>query len=312
MSRSSRPLSVHLLREGLTESIHTCEVVVADERGRVLMVAGQSSTPVFARSTLKPFQALAALSAGARERYQLSEKDLAILCASHSGTMAHARQVFSVLWRGELEPDALVCPIPPGQTSPLMHNCSGKHAGMLLACRLQNWTLHDYAHRHHPVQALIRSHLADLLRMPTDELLSARDDCGVPTYQLQLSQLATLYAGLAAGQRPDLETLLRAMLHQPVMVAGEGRFDTEVMRLSQGAVVSKSGAEGVQCLGRVGEGLGVAIKVGDGAPRAKYALALTILRQMGWIPVGVFDVLAEQFLSVGPYTRLEVEGELGF
>jgi len=309
---SHHPLAVHLLREGLTESVHVCEVVAADDRGRTLMVAGQGSTPVFARSTLKPFQALAALSAGAKERFQLGERDLAILCSSHAGTMTHARQVFRVLWRAELEPDALLCPIPAGAESPLVHNCSGKHAGMLLTARLHNWTLHDYAHRHHPVQALVRSHLGDLLRMPAEELLAARDDCGVPTYQIQLSQLATLYAHLAAGQRPDLETLMRAMIHQPFLVAGEGRFDTEVMRLSGGTVVSKSGAEGVQCLGRVGEGLGIAIKVRDGAARAKYALALVLLKQMGWIPVGVFETLAERFLHLGPYTRLEVEGELSF
>lgn len=309
---SHHPLAVHLLREGLTESVHVCEVVVADERGRALMVAGQGSIPVFARSTLKPFQALAALSVGARERYQLGDKDLAIMCSSHAGTMMHARQVFRLLWRAELEPDALVCPIPPGADSPLLHNCSGKHAGMLLAARLQNWTLHDYAHRHHPVQALVRSHLGDLLKMPAEEFLAARDDCGVPTYQVQLSQLATLYGHLAAGRRADLELLLRAMIHEPVLVAGDGRFDTELMRLSRGAVVSKSGAEGVQCLGRVGEGMGMAIKVRDGSSRAKYAVALALLKQMGWIPVGVFDLLAEQFLQVGPYTRLEVEGELNF
>jgi L-asparaginase len=314
MSLESRPLgaelSVHLLREGLTESVHFCQAVVSDDRGRTLAAAGNSSASVFVRSSLKPFQALAVLSAGIRERYALSEKDLATLCSSHHGSMMHARQVFAMLWRADLEPEHLTCPIPPGKTSPLHHNCSGKHAGMVMACRTQNWSLHDYANRQHPVQALVRSYLADLLRMPADEFLSARDDCGVPTYQLPLYQIANLYAQLTASHRPDLESLARSMTRHPEMVAGPGHFDTELMQVTLGDLVSKSGAEGVQCIGRLGEGLGLAIKVSDGASRAKYALAIHLLRQMGWISPAAAESLAEKFCQLGSYTRLEVEGEI--
>ncbi len=305
----SPDLSVHLLREGLTESIHSCQAVVADERGRILAAAGHTSLPVFARSALKPFQALAVLSTGIQERYHLSEKDLAILCSSHQGTTQHARQVFSLLWRADLEPDQLTCPTPPNQPSPLCHNCSGKHAGMLMACRTANWSLQHYANRQHPVQMLILSNITDLLRMPAEEFLAARDDCGVPTYQLQLSQLATLYAQLTAGSRVDLESLARSMTHHPDMVAGLGRFDTELMQLTQGDIVSKSGAEGIQCIGRMHQGMGLAIKVVDGASRAKYAVAIYLLRQMGWISPAIAESLSETFCTLGHYTRLEVEGE---
>lgn len=310
-SRPSHPeLTVHLLREGITESVHLCQVAVTDNRGRTLAMAGYSSTPVFARSSLKPFQALAVLSMGIQERFSLSDKDLAILCSSHQGTMKHARQVFSILWRADIEPEHLICPPPKDQQSSLRHNCSGKHAGMLLACRAQNWSLQGYADRQHPVQMQIRAQLAELLQMPADELLAARDDCGVPTYQLQLCQLAGLYAQLTSGDRLDLESVVRAMTRHPEMVAGTGRFDTELMRATQGELVSKSGAEGVQCIGRVGEGLGLAIKVVDGASRAKYALAIHLLRQMGWISPSLADGLSETFSRTGNYTRLEVEGEL--
>lgn len=309
-SLESRPsyFTVQLLREGLTESVHHCQAVVVDERGRTLAGEGGDSA-VFARSALKPFQALASLSAGIRQRYRLSDKDLAIMCGSHGGTMSHARQVFGILWRADLEPDLLTCPIPQGKPSPLNYNCSGKHAGFLLASRSQQWPVQDYADRHHPVQALVRAHLAELLQMPADELLAARDDCGVPTYQLQLSQLAALYAQLTAGRRADMEILSRAMTHYPEMVASIGRFDTELMKATEGSLVSKSGAEGIQCIGRCGHGMGLAIKVQDGASRAKYALAIYVLRQMGWISPGVAEALAETFCQVGRYTRLEIEGE---
>ena len=100
------------------------------------------------------------------------------------------------------------------------------------------------------------------------------------------------------------------MTHHPIMVSGDGEFDTELMRLTEGEIVSKSGAEGVQCIGRVGEGLGLAIKVMDGAKRAKYAIAIHVLKQMGWITPSVAEALSETYLTIGRYKRLDVVGEL--
>ncbi|WP_017326595.1 asparaginase [Synechococcus sp. PCC 7336] len=307
---SSPSITVHLLREGIPESAHTAWAAVADARGRLLSVAGNGDSISFIRSSFKPFQALAALSSGAQERFELTDKDLAIMCGSHRGSMSHVRQVFSMLWRADLEAESLMCPVPKGQKSALFHNCSGKHAGFLMCCRIQGWSLLDYLDRNHPVQKLVRSHLSDLLKMPAEELLMARDDCGAPTYQLQLGQMATLYAQLSAGDRFDLETLTRAMIHQPEMVAGPGAFDTELMKVAGGELVSKSGAEGVQCVGRVGEGMGLAIKVADGSSRAKYAIALHLLRQLGWLSPATAEDLVEQFCQVGPYTRLQVDGNI--
>ena len=107
-----------------------------------------------------------------------------------------------------------------------------------------------------------------------------------------------------------MERILRAMTYHPVMVAGDGEFDTEIMRLTKGELVSKAGAEGIQCIGRVGEGMGLAIKVIDGAKRAKYAVAIHLLQQMGWISPTVAESLAETFMELGKFKRLEVMGEL--
>jgi L-asparaginase len=107
-----------------------------------------------------------------------------------------------------------------------------------------------------------------------------------------------------------MERIVRAMNHHPTMIAGEGEFDTELMRLTPGELVSKSGAEGVQCIGRLCEGMGLAIKVMDGSKRAKYAVAIHILQQMGWISPSVAQGLSEKFMNLGKYKRLEVIGEL--
>lgn len=309
--RNSAPkLEIHLLREGIAESTHCVEATVCDDRGRVLSVAGSSETTAFVRSALKPFQALAVLTTGTLERYDLNDKDLAIICSSHQGKVEQARQVFNVLWRADIDPSALQCPTPAGSRSPLQHNCSGKHAGMLAICQQRNWPLNTYLRRSSAVQQLILSKIAELLGIPGDELIGAHDDCGAPTYSMKLGQMAHLYAQLASGNRLDLERIVRAMSYYPTMVAGEGAFDTELMRLTEGELVSKSGAEGIQCVGRVGEGMGLAIKVIDGSKRAKYAAAIHILRQMGWLSPSVAETLAETFMILSNYKRLEVVGDM--
>jgi L-asparaginase len=151
---------------------------------------------------------------------------------------------------------------------------------MLAVSHQRNWPLESYLDRNHPVQKLILARVSELLGMPPDEFIGAHDDCGAPTYFMQLSQMATLFAMLSSGSNLDMERIVRAMTSHPDMVGGPDSFDTTLMTLTNGALVSKSGAEGIQCIGRVGEGLGVAIKVIDGAKRAKYATAIFTLRQL--------------------------------
>ncbi|MDF5713990.1 MAG: asparaginase [Rhizonema sp. NSF051] len=303
-------LEVRLLREGIIESRHIVQAVVCDERGRVLSVAGNAETATFVRSALKPFQALAVTSTGTLESYNLSDRDLAMITSSHRGTIEQVRQVFNILWRADVDPIALQCPIPEGKSSRLEYNCSGKHAGMLAVCQKCNWSLDNYLQRKHPVQQLVLSKVSELLRMPAEEFISVHDDCGAPTYLMQLGQMASLYARLASRSNLDLERIVRAMTHHPVMVAGVGEFDTELMRLCPTEVLSKAGAEGVQCISRLGEGMGLAIKVMDGAKRAKYAVAIHLLQQLGWISPSDAEVLSEKFMNLGKYKRLEVIGEL--
>jgi L-asparaginase len=303
---------VRLLRNGIVESRHRVHAVVCDGRGRVLMRAGDPQQLSFVRSALKPFQATVFVSSGAAEQCNCGERGLAIACASHAGTAMHAREAFKLLWGSEIEAEQLQCPVPDCGSSPLEHNCSGKHAAFLATCRRLGWSTESYLQKEHPLQQEVLKRVGDLLAQPAAELLTARDDCGAPTLQLQLAQMALLYAHLGAGSQADLERLSRAMLAHPELVAGEGRFDTELMRRGHGQVVSKGGAEGIQCLSRVGEGMGVAIKVEDGSARAKHAVALHLLEQLDWLTPMTLEELRSQFLQPAPHLRLEVLGELRF
>jgi len=309
---SVSPLEVRLLRDGIPESRHRVHAVVCDGRGRVLMRAGDPQQLSFVRSALKPFQASVFIGSGAADTGNCGERGLAIACASHAGTAIHAREAFKLLWGAGIEADELQCPVPQACSSPLEHNCSGKHAAFLATCNQLGWSRESYLQISHPLQQEVLKRVGDLLALPAAELVHARDDCGAPTLQLQLAQMALLYAHLGAGSQADLERLSRAMLAYPELVAGEGRFDTELMRRSHGQVVSKGGAEGIQCLSRVGEGLGVAIKVEDGSSRAKHAVALHLLEQLDWLTPMTLEELGSRFLQLAPHLRLEVLGELRF
>lgn len=311
--RSSTPgIQVALKRGATVESIHRAQAVVCDGRGRVLMRAGNVDFETFIRSALKPFQALPFISSGAADHINCGERGLAICSGSHAGTTMHARETFRLLWNADLEASLLQCPVPAGASSPLEHNCSGKHAAFLVTCKKMGWPLDTYLHRKHPLQKEVNRRVAELLGLPPEELLAARDDCGAPTMRLQLSQMALLFAHLGASECPELEQISRAMLAHPDLVAGEGRFDTELMRRAHGQIASKGGAEGIQCLSRIGEGMGIAIKVEDGSKRAKHAVALHLLRQLDWLTPMALEELEEQILLIGPGVQLEVSGELRF
>lgn len=306
------PLEVHVKRSGIRESVHRVHAVVCDSRGRILMRAGQPHYESFIRSALKPFQAIPFLCSGAAEAFDAGDRGLAIACASHTGGSFQARESFRLLWNAQLAPAALQCPTPRHGKSPLQHSCSGKHAAFLLTCRQMGWPEATYLQGDHPLQLEVFRKVGELLGLPQAELVAARDDCGAPTLRLQLAQMALLFAHLGASEQSELERLSRAMLTHPELVAGEGRFDTELMRRSHRQVLSKGGAEGVQCLSRVGEGLGIAIKVEDGAKRAKHAVALHLLRQLEWLtPMGLQELDAA-FMQLVNALELEVQGELRF
>ncbi len=309
---SSQPFEVELKRSSSPESLHRVHAVICDSKGRVLMKSGKSDYETFIRSSQKPFQALPFISSGAADQMNCGDRGIAISCSSHSGEASHAREAFRILWNAKVDVDKLQCPIPKNCTSPLEHNCSGKHAAFLATCKKMGWPIDTYLKGDHPLQIEIVRRIADLLSLPVDELISARDDCGAPTLRLQLSQMALLYAHLAGSKIAELEKVSRSIISHPELIAGNNKFDTELIKRSHGQLVSKGGAEGIQCISKVGEGMGIAIKVEDGSKRAKHAVALHLLRQLEWLTPTALQELEEKILMVSPGVELQVNGELRF
>jgi L-asparaginase II len=283
----ANPVLVEVLRGALVESRHRGAVAVVDTEGNAAQAVGDVTTPIFPRSAVKALQALPLIEQGAAERFGLSNEELALACASHSGEAAHVTGVERMLAKAGLEVSALRCgahwPIAQaaaaaaarlGSPSPLHNNCSGKHAGFLCVARAIGVDHVDYWQPEHPVQRLVRDVLEDFTGVSLGEARCAIDGCSVPTWAVSLRNLAHGFAKFGAGRGVSLEharaakRLRQACAAEPWYVAGTGRFCTEIMQLFGERVFVKTGAEGVYCAALPDEGLGIALKCDDGAGRA--------------------------------------------
>ena len=282
------------------ENVHYGSIAVVAADGSLISWAGDPQWSTFTRSSLKPFQALSFVRDGGPSRFGWTSKQLALMCASHSGEDMHTEVVASMLDDIDCEVGRLQCGChvpgwyaalgraPPADASwsPIQHNCSGKHAGFLAACRLHGEPVNGYLVKDSPSQRRVVSAIANLAGLAIDELPRGIDGCSAPNYALPLSRLAGLYAQLAQGKAATkegatLEVLFDAMTRHPELVSGTARSDRTLMSLAPGDWVTKIGADGVQAIGIRPAGIGIAIKVVDGNRDALYCAVVETLAQLG-------------------------------
>ena len=304
------PLEAALMRGSQIESIHKIHAVISDKKGRVLMCAGNPEYKSFIRSALKPFQAIPFVSSGAASKINNASKSIALACGSHSGSKLHSREAFKILWEYDIDINDLKC--PKSKISPLEHNCSGKHAAFLATCKKLNWPLETYLKGDHPLQIEIFRIIAELLEIPTSDIRAERDDCGAPTLYLKLIEMSKLYSLLSSSESAELEQITRAITTNPIMISDNNKFDTEIIKASHGQVIGKGGAEGIQCLCKLNEGIGLALKVEDGSKRAKHAVSLHLLKQLEWISDLRIQDIEEKVFNFSEGVRIEVKGQLKF
>jgi L-asparaginase II len=246
----AEPIRVTAMRDETVESVHRVHAV-AVKGGKVVEAAGDPGFVTFMRSAAKPIQAQPL----ARAREDLDERDLAIASASHLADGAQLAAVQALLAKAPATEDDLEC--GPFQGSRLKHNCSGKHAGMLALCHAEGWPYEGYRLAEHPCQQAMLAEVAEVAG--TSEIPTAVDGCGVITFALPLERMA------AAFTRID-ERIAAAMRSYPELIRGPTALDTNLMQALPGWT-AKGGAEGLFCAASP-EGLGVALKVEDGAQRA--------------------------------------------
>ncbi len=291
-------LDVVVTRAGHVESRHRVHAAVVRADGTRLAQAHDPELFTWWRSCAKPFQVMPLLEDGSFDRFGWGDEQLALACASHGSEPEHVAVAAGMLAAIGLGEQDLACgPHPPlssrgaavlraagAQPTRLHSNCSGKHAAMLAHAVANGWPTAGYHEASHPVQELAWHTVADWAGLDTSFVARGVDGCGVTVFALPLHHMALAYARLAEAARqgePIPARIVRAMTTHPQLVGGTDRFDTLLMQAGEGRIIAKVGAEGIHTVGLVDRGIGIAVKVEDGTPRAQYPAVLACLQVLG-------------------------------
>ncbi len=305
-------------RDSTVESLHRGSLVIADPHGNLWGHLGNPDSALFLRSATAPFVAMLLVESGAADALQLDDRELALVAGAHNGEPKHIETLRELLHKAQVSEEILACtPALPlhGPTAlrlacqgelprPLYSPCSGKHAGMLALCNFYGWPTAGYLYPEHPLQQLLLATYAQLLDVPPERLFTAPGNCGAPSPYTPLTAVAAAYAKLASA-RPNrsvsLYRIATAMQAHPDMVAGSGRFDTDLMELSQGRILSRQAGEGLQCFALVEKGLGIALKVEDGSHRPVAQIARSVLKNLGLMDDQALTTLLERHSPPGSF-----------
>ena len=318
------PLAV-VTRQNYIESVHFGLICIVNAYGEIIFHIGDPYTEIYFRSSAKPLQALPLIQSGAAKAFGLSLKEIAAVCASHTGQVMHQDTVLSILNKTGLNEKSLHCGtvkpynkderirliIEGLKPTPLHCGCSGKHAGMLALAKFRGFSLDDYEKISNPVQQEILNTIAQFTDVNVHEISTGIDGCGSPVYLLPAYHIALAYARLtkyAEENRNEnhiaCKIIFDAMTKYPEMIAGDKEFCTELIQAANGKLIGKIGSEAVYCLGLRKNHLGVCIKIADGADRALYPVVMQVLKDL--------DILsAVEFNSLSNWHETAIKNNLG-
>jgi len=303
--------AIELTRGGIVECVHFGAMAVVDSGGALLSALGDPYLVTFPRSSMKPLQALPFVEDGGPEHFGLTEKELAIICASHHGTDEHVQVLRSIHTKAGLQESNLQCGVhwPSDKATslamrargeeptPYRHNCSGKHSGMLAQAVLHGYSRENYLSMDNPLQQRNLKTVAEMCDLQPGDMPIGIDGCSAPVFAMPLYNYALAMArlaqpdGLGETRAAACRKITHAMMAYPVMVAGPHGLDSVLMDLMQGRAAVKGGAEGYQMVslmpgacGKGSPGIGVAFKFSDGDPdrRATYALIVALFKALGF------------------------------
>jgi len=310
---SRHPVVVEVTRGPVVESRHEGAAAIVKPDGTVVESWGDIDTAILPRSATKPIQALPFVESGAVERFGLGTEHVALACASHNGEPRHVETVRAWLGKVGLSEADLECgahaPRLPATVEALIrgnatytnafNNCSGKHSGFVTTAQHLGEPVRGYIKYDHPVQRRLREAMSDLTGLDADAMPYGTDGCGIPTLAVPLGSLARAMANMAepsrlSTRRAAAATRIRAAMNaEPFMVAGTGRFCTRINGALGGVAQVKTGAEGVFCAMLPTLGLGVAIKIWDGAGRASEVAMAALLDRLGVLPARQYEEILQ-------------------
>ena len=320
-------LDVVLTRGNAVESHHRVHAAVVDACDRLLSAAGDPNLRTWWRSCAKPFQIMPLLESGGFDSLGWGDEELALACASHGGEPEHVAIAERMLADLGLEEGDLACgPLEPltargariaresgARISRTHNNCSGKHAAMLALAKYRGWPIEGYERADHPVQQAMLNQVALWAEAKASNVGVAIDGCGAVVFGLSLEQMARAYArlGAAANRGEDIPSrIVNAMSRNPFLIGGTDRFDSMMLEETGGRVITKVGAEGVHSAVILDSGIGVALKVEDGNPRAQHPALVQLLADLDALPEPIPPRLAEYLNRPIRNTRGEIVGEV--
>ncbi len=283
------------------ESLHCGSIAVVDSEGKLVYSFGDPYFVTYLRSSAKPFQAIPLITSGAAKEFGLTQKEIAIISGSHNGQRIHTDTVKSILKKIGLSEKNLQCGVhiphyytanniipPPGKRfTPVHHNCSGKHSGILAICVYSGWDIKYYLDKNHPAQKLILKSISEICRYPEKMIGIGIDGCGVPVHAMPIYNMALGFSNLINYNSKDENTskayklIVDSMRRYPEMVSGEGRLDLSLALASKGNILTKAGGEALSCSGILDRGWGMAVKIADGTQRAIGPAVVETLKQIG-------------------------------
>jgi L-asparaginase II len=297
---TANPVLIDVTRGRLCESQHRGALAIWSAQSGRTLALGDVTRPIYPRSAVKAMQAIPLIESGAADAFGFTEHHLALACGSHAGANEHVSGVAEMLANAGLDETALACgshwPLGTDEAralarkgerpGPLHNNCSGKHAGMLASAVHRGLKTAGYEGARHDVQRAVADALASMTDVPHEADAAARDGCSIPVWAVPLDALALAFARFAGA--PDMnperaqscQRLMAACLAEPYMIAGRGQFCSVLMDCLKGTAFLKGGAEGVYCAALPKRGIGIALKIDDGAKRAAEAAIAAVLKAL--------------------------------
>lgn len=320
-------MDINESRGNLIECSHKAHIAVVNSKGKLIGYNNDPHKVIYARSSIKPIQALQCVKSGAYDKFNINDKELSLMCASHNSESFHIESVESILNKANLKASSLQCGMPnienidiydeiiktQGRLLPINHNCSGKHSGMLVSIKAMNENLSDYLEISHPIQQRIVNDLKNICEV--DEIIIGKDGCGAPVHALPMDKLAFGYAKMSdkdklKEDRIYINKVINAMTMYPEMVSGTDTFCTDLMKVFKGRIFGKYGTQGVYLLGDKENKLGICVKIEDGHKPSIFCAVVETLKQLNLINEEELKLLEKYHNPKLLNSKNEVIGEM--
>ena len=280
-------LLLKITRGDNVETLHNGWICVLDKNKKVVYKKGDINDFVFLRSAAKPIQAIPVIE----NNINVTQKELALICASHPGSERHINILKELLRKHYLNLSDLQCgihePSDEKERNKLLktnsfpnilhNNCSGKHIGMLLVCKKNKWDLKSYINPHHPLQQFIVDKIKKLSE--TKKIFTAIDGCSAPTFSLSVLNISKMFSNFTCDEK--YSEIITAIKLNPYLIGCKGQIDSEIIKASNGKLISKVGAEGIIIV--TFNGNCAVVKIADGAQKARSIVLLRLLVKLGWL-----------------------------